>query len=545
MKIRYLAMLAAVATFGAAACNDDEETEGLTLSAYTYEVDQAGGSEIITVHSSSDWTAVSSADWAVSGITDAVKAQKTTKITVEENLGDARTATITFTNATETAVLTITQEELAYTMEADSTLEFGYKGGTLTLNINTTRDWSVSSDASWLSFSPSSADQSTTSTSVTAEAMSTTDATRTATITITTANGTATVAVTQNAYVTPETASSLEEAIGTAGSGTAVRVEERVAAVSTDAIVLADDSYSLVIRNLSNPLDYTIGDLVEICGTVTYDDRVACISDIDIEEKLSDGEVSDAVYPSPVRMFKVNVNYFAGLSELYPRFGIFTGQLTVEDGEYKLAIPTYGTNYSSELADGIIYNPTSDQTAQLDALDGNYIALTGFLVGYTDENVMNIIPLDVADRTGDNAFWTPVYGRTHSGTVTFPVTDGDYLDSEFSLTATNGDPWVWMDEIPCPPDGQVLEFEYKSNIHFYITIYWLAKFGDGPNPAYLYPGEDQDSSHEFQASSDWQTARLDCTGNLPSLFGYGASARLDLGWDSSLEISIRNMHWTD
>jgi len=164
----------------------------------------SGGTRSITIESNVDWTVSTDVSWIKIALPSSGSNDGTVGITVDENTStDSRTATITITGGGVTRTIPILQEgmttpnsELSATLSDNSLLPAS--GGTREITITSNTDWTVSSDATWLTISPVSGSNDGTVT-VTAEVNTATD-TREATITISGTGVTAqTISVTQEA----------------------------------------------------------------------------------------------------------------------------------------------------------------------------------------------------------------------------------------------------------------------------------------------------------------------------------------------------------
>ena len=124
----------------------------------------AGGqmeTSVVTVTANAEWTATASADWV--HLDPASGPEGTTEVTVSVDPQEAteeRSADITFTNLSETAVVSVRQaarieDKLEVSPE---TLEFPAKpeGAAQQVTVTSNTIWSVSCDAPWLSVSPQS-----------------------------------------------------------------------------------------------------------------------------------------------------------------------------------------------------------------------------------------------------------------------------------------------------------------------------------------------------------------------------------------------------
>jgi hypothetical protein len=177
----------------------------LTVTPTTNPVSPLAGSVTITLTSNINWTVASNAAWLTTSPTSGSNNGSITA-SYTANTGSARTGTLTFSGNGINRTVTVTQAAPTLTVSPTTSTRTAAAGSfaiTLTSNIN----WTVASNAGWLTTSPTSGTGNTT---VTANYTGNTGALRTGILTFTGSGITRTVTVTQAAptlAVTPATQS--------------------------------------------------------------------------------------------------------------------------------------------------------------------------------------------------------------------------------------------------------------------------------------------------------------------------------------------------
>jgi alpha-L-arabinofuranosidase len=176
-------------------------TPTLTLSRSTLDFSSSAGSESFTVASNvANWSVTSNQTWATVSPASGSNSG-TVNVTVTANTNAAsRTATITVSGTGVTAqTVTVTQNAAGSTPTLDlsvSSLTFDSDAGQETFDIASNVEWSVGSNAAWLTISPASGSNNGTVT--VSIAANTTGAPRTATITISGSGMSTSVTITQS-----------------------------------------------------------------------------------------------------------------------------------------------------------------------------------------------------------------------------------------------------------------------------------------------------------------------------------------------------------
>jgi hypothetical protein len=177
----------------------------ISVSPTTQSVSAAAGNFAITLSSNTAWTVSSNAAWLTASPTSgASNASVTANFTA--NTGAARTGILTFSAGGVTRTVTVTQATPALTVSPTTQAVAAAAGNfaiTLTSNVN----WTVSSNAAWLTAAPTSGSNNG---SITASYTANTGAARTGVLTFSGSGLTRTVTVTQatpNLAVTPATQS--------------------------------------------------------------------------------------------------------------------------------------------------------------------------------------------------------------------------------------------------------------------------------------------------------------------------------------------------
>lgn len=131
----------------------------ISLSVSEMTATKLGGisNPVVTVTSNADWTAVSDADWVVLSASSGEFGDTDVTVSVlQNNEGKDRSATVTFTNRTVTAVLTVNQGN-EYLTVTPSTISAGWRAGEVSFEVASNVEWKVESSESWATVTPSSA----------------------------------------------------------------------------------------------------------------------------------------------------------------------------------------------------------------------------------------------------------------------------------------------------------------------------------------------------------------------------------------------------
>lgn len=216
MKLNSLITAFLAASLALVSCSDpagNQQTEAakVTLSPTSLSFSNSAESKDVTVTTNCNWTAEADADWVSLNIKGggASNSGALVHISVEDNKGDARNATVTFTgkgNTTATAKLSISQEGYvappAELKPSASSLSVLAKGETKNMTVKATEAWTASADVPWITVSPASGQGSATSQALTVTVGQNTGEERIGKVTFTMGDKTAVVTVTQQGTVT-------------------------------------------------------------------------------------------------------------------------------------------------------------------------------------------------------------------------------------------------------------------------------------------------------------------------------------------------------
>ena len=171
----------------------------LTVSPSNMNFASSGGSNSFSITSNISWTVKSNESWCTVSPSSGSNNGNVTVNVAENPNTTSRSATITVSGGSITRTITVNQDpkQITYTLDVSpSSLSFAAAGETKNITVTSNDSWTVSSDQSWCTVSPSSGSNNGTI-KVTAAANSSTSS-RSATITIKGTNsGTKTVNVTQ------------------------------------------------------------------------------------------------------------------------------------------------------------------------------------------------------------------------------------------------------------------------------------------------------------------------------------------------------------
>lgn len=169
----------------------------ISLDLNNMEFSAESGSRSFNIKSNTSWTVSSDQTWC-SVSPSSGKNSGSVTVKVEENTQtSARTATVTVKSEIGILTVKVTQNEANAAISLDtSTMEFTSSSGEQTFKITANTSWTVSSDQTWCSVSPTSGKNSGSVTVKVSE--NTQTSARTATITVKTDAGNRTVSVTQS-----------------------------------------------------------------------------------------------------------------------------------------------------------------------------------------------------------------------------------------------------------------------------------------------------------------------------------------------------------
>ena len=169
----------------------------ISLDMNSMEFTAESGSKAFNIKSNTSWTVSSNQTWcSVSPTSGKNNGSVTVKVS-ENTQTSARTATVTVKSEIGILTVKVTQNEANAAISLDtSTMEFTSSSGEQAFKITANTSWTVSSDQTWCSVSPTSGKNSGSVTVKVSE--NTQTSARTATITVKTDAGNRTVSVTQS-----------------------------------------------------------------------------------------------------------------------------------------------------------------------------------------------------------------------------------------------------------------------------------------------------------------------------------------------------------
>lgn len=173
----------------------------LQVSPTAITADYSGGDKIMTVNSTSPWSATSKPGWVTLSQSQGPEGQSTVIVTFAGNEADsARTGSITITDGTRTATVSLTQSAKVvrnYLTATPSSVEYDYVGGNKYININSSSDWEVVSFPEWITLSQASGASGNTILGVSASTNWSTESGRTGTIVLRNGGKTLSIPVSQ------------------------------------------------------------------------------------------------------------------------------------------------------------------------------------------------------------------------------------------------------------------------------------------------------------------------------------------------------------
>ena len=216
MKIPYFAALLMLGASFLTACGDSKDEPSvnpapsnitITASPEGLELDNTAQTVDLTITANAGWNITSAESWCTVFPSGGVKDTPTTiKVSVTElKTIDARTATLTVRSGNTTKEIFVTQNPAATVELSTTKMTFGGQGQNGSFNVKSNTNWTASSDASWITLSPSSGAVGEVTVNV-AVAENMTDSDRDATITVSYSGGSQSIAVQQlsDAINTPE-----------------------------------------------------------------------------------------------------------------------------------------------------------------------------------------------------------------------------------------------------------------------------------------------------------------------------------------------------
>jgi hypothetical protein len=177
----------------------------LVVSPSSLTIDYTGGDKIMTVTATGNWSATSKPDWVTLSQSTGSSGQSTVIVTFSENTGDsARTGSITITDGTRTATVSLSQDYHIvehYLESSPSAITYDYVGGNSYVNINSSAEWTVTSKPDWITLSMDSGVSGTTILGVSASTNTSTESGRTGNVVLSNGSTTFSIPVSQPARV--------------------------------------------------------------------------------------------------------------------------------------------------------------------------------------------------------------------------------------------------------------------------------------------------------------------------------------------------------
>ncbi len=181
-------------------------TESLQTQLSSDNVKWNGGKIMLSIKSSGNWASACAQQWCHISPASGTAGDSEATIDIDTNTTpEQRTATITVRCGTITSNLSITQEPRPQVTIASRAISLAATAGKSTFILKSNVDWTIESDASWCTATPTNGKKGTTAITITAEANAS-KAERTAQLTITASDDKTIITVTQAA---PSQAASL------------------------------------------------------------------------------------------------------------------------------------------------------------------------------------------------------------------------------------------------------------------------------------------------------------------------------------------------
>ena len=273
-----------------------------------------------------------------------------------------------------------------------TTLTFDVSGGTKTVSLIATRDWTASVSGTGVTVRPESGSASNDPQAITINAEKNDGKTRTAVVTFSCGNN---LEATVNVTVTGALGNQISvDDIYSATQGAEVETSGLVVGISEKSFVLSDETGYILVYRGENATEAgaAIGDQVTLKGKVgKYGEMVQIVEPITIT-KTATGQ--DVEYPdTPTVINADNISTFDITEVSYIQMtGIYASSVDSKDPNtihHNITIP--GTS-----VEGSIAYPVAD--LGLDEMEGHEITVTGFFAGGNNENYRNILAVDVEDN---------------------------------------------------------------------------------------------------------------------------------------------------
>ena len=124
----------------------------------SYELGYEGETIRIEFSTNKEWLVVATEPWIIVSPSSGTDKETFFDLTVGENPGvEPRSGYLTVTASDKSAVVSVTQAgnpNAESHIDIDGSLSFGYEGGPLTVDFTTNKDWTVSTEADWLTLDP-------------------------------------------------------------------------------------------------------------------------------------------------------------------------------------------------------------------------------------------------------------------------------------------------------------------------------------------------------------------------------------------------------
>ena len=318
-----------------------------------------------------------------------------------------------------------------------TTLTFDVSGGTKTVSLTATRDWTASVSGTGVTVRPESGSASNDPQTITINAEKNDSKTRTAVVTFSCGNN---LEATVNVTVTGALGNQISvDDIYSATQGTEVETSGLVVGISEKSFVLSDETgYILVYRGEdATEAGAAIGDQVTLKGKVgKYGEMVQIVEPITIT-KTATGQ--DVEYPdTPTVINADNISTFDISKSSYIQM---TGTYNASGEHHNIVIE--GTQVQ-----GSITYPVDD--LGLSDLQGHNITVKGFFAGGNNSSFRNILVVDVDDlgeasidaKTVQEVIDTPSGLVETSGTV-MAICEQGYIiaDNTAAIFVYKGSEW--------------------------------------------------------------------------------------------------------
>lgn len=124
----------------------------------SYELGYEGETIRIEFSTNKEWLVVATEPWIIVSPSSGTDKETFFDLTVGENPSvEPRSGYLTVTASDKSAVVSVTQAgnpNAESHIDIDGSLSFGYEGGPLTVDFTTNKDWTVSTEADWLTLDP-------------------------------------------------------------------------------------------------------------------------------------------------------------------------------------------------------------------------------------------------------------------------------------------------------------------------------------------------------------------------------------------------------